>query len=150
LLDYQKVTTLLHSKPALRAGEKPPSQGHGDFIEKALRTAVLTVRHPEADSADIVHELIEKNVMDERDGDAPNLNIDARLLGEEVPDVPKLRRRRYIAANIQPHSGLSVGFTRSIDEEIKFPDIDTSADLDLFALVNVWMVFQLANGHADR
>jgi hypothetical protein len=144
------VAALFHSKPGLRAGEKPPSQRHADFIEKALRTAVLAVRHPEADSANIVHELIEKNVMDERDGDAPNLNIDAWLLGQEVPDVPKLRRRRYVAANIQPHSGLSVGFTGSIDEEIKFPDIDTSADFDLFVLVNVWMVFQLANGHADR
>jgi len=37
--------------------------------------------------------------MHERDGDAPNLNIDAGLLGEKVPDVPKLHGRRYVAAN---------------------------------------------------
>lgn len=150
LLDNQKVTALLHSKPAFDAGEKLPSQSRCHFIEEALRTAVLAVWHPEADSADIVHELVEKVVMDEGDGDAPNLNIDARLLGEKVPDVPKLRRRQYVAANIQPHSGLSVGFARSIDEEIKFPNVDTSADFDFFAVVDVWMVFQLANGHADR
>ncbi|MFZ0951568.1 MAG: hypothetical protein WAN17_04835 [Candidatus Sulfotelmatobacter sp.] len=88
--------------------------------------------------------------MDDRDGDAPNLNIDTRLLGEEVPDVPKLRRRRYVAPDVQPHSSLSVGFAGSIDEEIKFPDVDTSADLDFFAVVNVWMAFQLANGQANR
>jgi hypothetical protein len=56
----------------------------------------------------------------------------------------------YVAPDVQPHSRLSVGFAGSIDEEIKFPDVDTSDDLDFFAVVNVWMAFQLANGHTNR
>ena len=144
------MATLFHSETTLHAGEKSPSKGSAHFVEKTLRAAVLAVRHPEADRADIVHKLIEKNVMDERDGDTPNLNIDTRLLEEEVPDIPKLRRRRYVAPDVQPHSRLSVGFAGSIDEEIKFPDVDTSDDLDFFAVVNVWMAFQLANGHTNR
>jgi len=70
--------------------------------------------------------------MDERDGDTPYLNIRSMLLWKKIADVPILRRRRYVANDVQPHSGLSVRFAGSIDDEIKFPDVDAPADFDLF------------------
>ncbi len=68
--------------------------------------------------------------MHERDGDAPYLNVYPALLWKKIADVPILRRRHDIAANVQPHSGLTVRFTGGIDDEVEFPNVDTPTDFD--------------------